>query len=175
MDTLFSVFTYHGRPRNLGITQKLKSQQTLVVLVEFLAKFPRLTFDLPTTTTRKIQAFTSKARSTANLPGALCICFRTKRKISQVCSFPTVILQPTECMGGGFYHTHHRGWGFIGPSPAAYQKGLPHNNRGAPQKPPPRVRAPQPRCIVPHDVSCHYALGAKQNPFSKVIFVKKSP
>jgi hypothetical protein len=161
VDTLFSVFTYHGRPRNLGITDKPKSQQTLVVLVEFLAEFLCLTFDLPTTTTRKIQAFTSKARSTANLPGALCICFRTKRKISQFCSFPTVILQPTECMGGGFYHTHHRGWGFIGPSPAAYQKGLPHNNRGGPQKPPPSIVYPQPRYIASGDISLHYALRVK--------------
>ena len=158
MDTSFSVFTYHGRPRNLGITDKLKSQQTLVVLVEFLAKFPRLTFDLPTTTTGKIQAPTSKARSTANLPGALCICFRTKRKISQFCSFPTVILQPTECMGGGFYHTHHREWGFIRPSPAASQKGLPHNNRGVPQKAPSGARPQNRRYIVHHEMSSRYML-----------------
>ena len=82
METSFSVFTYHGRPHNLAITDKLKSQQILVVLVEFLAEFLRLTFDLPTTTTGKIQAPTSKVIITDNLPGALCICFRTKSKIS---------------------------------------------------------------------------------------------
>ena len=170
METSFSVFTYHGRPRNLGITDKLKSQQTLVVLVEFLAEFLRLTFDLPTTTTGKIQAPTSKVRSTDNLPGALCICFRTKRKISQFCSFPTVILQPTECMGGGFYHTHHRGWGFIGPSPAAYQKGLPHNNRGDPQKPPPSIVYKTKRYAASHDISLHYALRA--NSHGSCIFLR---
>ena len=139
MDTSFSVFTYHGRPRNLALTNKLKSQQTLVVLVEFLFEFLRLTYDLPTTTTHKTQAFTSKARSTANLPGAVCIYMLQNQEKNQSVLFISNCNLTADRMYGGWLLSHPPPRvGVYWPFPRRLPKGPSPQQPGWPSKAPPQ-------------------------------------